>query len=149
MRKWECNRERAVHTLWQLFLVCVDIKKISTNKHKGKGFRSSLFPERLAGVKGAEPPCRPCRSGKLRLPTKSVCERSMQLRLKPTNYKSTKPPAPKFKIKQSKKFISNYLKTIKCRRLETKRHSVRNGDFGFRRKAQVRTIISIRLNTIS
>ena len=123
--------------------------KISTNKHKGKGFRSSLFPERLAEVKGAEPHCRPCRSGKLRLPTKSVCERSMQLRLKPTNYKSTKPPAPKFKIKQSKKFISNYLKTIKCRRLETKRHSVRNGDFGFRRKAQVRTIISIRLNTIS
>ena len=27
--------------MWQLFLVCVDIKKISTNKHKGKGFRKS------------------------------------------------------------------------------------------------------------
>ena len=38
---------------------------------------------------------------------------------------------------------------LKCRRLETKRCSVRNVDFGFRRKAQVRTIISIRLNTIS
>ena len=43
--------------------------KISTNKHKGKGFRSSLFPERLAGVKGAEPPCRPPQRAK------SVCER--------------------------------------------------------------------------
>ena len=31
------------------------------------------------------------------------------------------------------------LKTFLCRRLETKRRSVRNGDFGFRRKAQVRT----------
>ena len=29
-------------------------EKISTNKHKGKGFRSSLFPERLAGVQRAE-----------------------------------------------------------------------------------------------
>ena len=30
-------------------------------------------------------------------------------------------------------------KLLKCRRLETKSRSVRNGDFGFRRKAQVRT----------
>ena len=30
-------------------------------------------------------------------------------------------------------------KSISCRRLETKRHSDRNGDFGFRRKAQVRS----------
>ena len=36
-------------------------------------------------------------------------------------------------------FYRNKLKTIQCRRLETKRHSDRNGDFGFRRKAQVRT----------
>ena len=36
-------------------------------------------------------------------------------------------------------FISNKSETISCRRLETKRHSVRNGDFGFRRKAQVRS----------
>ena len=31
------------------------------------------------------------------------------------------------------------IKTFLCRRLETKRRSVRNGDFGFRRKEQVRT----------
>ena len=31
------------------------INKVRTNKHKGKGFRSSLFPERLAGVRRAEP----------------------------------------------------------------------------------------------
>ena len=35
-----------------------------------------------------------------------------------------------------------YLKTIKCRRLETKSCSVRNGDFGFHRntKHQLKTI---------
>ena len=32
-------------------------------------------------------------------------------------------------------------KSISCRRLETKRHSDRNGDFGFRREAQVRTYL--------
>ena len=38
--------------------------------------------------------------------------------------------------------ISQYKqKVISCRRLETKSRSVRNGDFGFRRKAQVRTNI--------
>ena len=43
-----------------------------------------------------------------------------------------------------KNIISQYKqKTIKCRRLETKRHSVRNGDFGFRRKAQVRTYLQL------
>ena len=31
------------------------IEKVCTNKHKGKGFRSSLFPERLAGFQRAEP----------------------------------------------------------------------------------------------
>ena len=36
-------------------------------------------------------------------------------------------------------FYQNKLKTIQCRRLETKRCSVGNVDFGFRRKAQVRT----------
>jgi len=36
-------------------------------------------------------------------------------------------------------FYQNKLKPISCRRLETKSRSVRNGDFGFRRKAQVRT----------
>ena len=36
-------------------------------------------------------------------------------------------------------------KTISCRRLETKRHSVRNGDFGFRRKAQVRTFLHLNI----
>jgi len=45
----------------------------------------------------------------------------------------------KFKIKQNKSFISNKSETISCRRLETKSRSVRNDDFGFRRKAQVRT----------
>ncbi len=36
--------------------------------------------------------------------------------------------------------ISQYKqKVISCRRLETKSRSVRNDDFGFRRKAQVRT----------
>ena len=53
--------------------------------------------------------------------------------------KILKPPAPKIQNQAEKKFISNHLKTILCRRLETKRHSDRNGDFGFRRKAQVRT----------
>ena len=41
-----------------------EYKKISTNKSKAKGLRSPL--------KG-EPPWRPCHSGKLRLPAKSVC----------------------------------------------------------------------------
>ena len=41
----------------------------------------------------------------------------------------------KFKVKQNASFISNKPETISCRRLETKSCSVRNGDFGFRRKA--------------
>ena len=44
-----------------------------------------------------------------------------------------------FKSKQNVRFISDELKSISCRRLETRKHSDRNGDFGFRRKAQVRT----------
>ena len=36
-------------------------------------------------------------------------------------------------------------KTFSCRRLETKRRSVRNGDFGFRRKAQVRTFLHLNI----
>ena len=39
----------------------------------------------------------------------------------------------------SDSFISNKSKTFSCRRLETKRCSVRNVEFGFRRKAQVRS----------
>jgi len=45
----------------------------------------------------------------------------------------------KFNIKQNVSFISGELKSISCRRLETKSRSVRNDDFGFRRKAQVRS----------
>ena len=41
-------------------------KKFSTNENKVKGLGSPLR---------AEPSGRPCRSGKLRLPTKSVCKR--------------------------------------------------------------------------
>ena len=44
-----------------------------------------------------------------------------------------------FKILQMNLFSQYKQKAIKCRRLETKRHSDRNGDFGFRRKAQVRS----------
>ncbi len=55
----------------------------------------------------------------------------------------------KFKSLQMNIISQSKPKTFSCRRLETKSCSVRNGDFGFRRKAQVRTIISIRLNTIS
>ena len=44
-----------------------------------------------------------------------------------------------FKVLQMNIFYRNKLKTIQCRRLETKRCSVRNVEFGFRRKAQVRT----------
>ncbi len=41
---------------------------------------------------------------------------------------------------QQMNILSQYKqKTISCRRLEIKRRSVRNGDFDFRRKAQVRT----------
>ena len=39
----------------------------------------------------------------------------------------------------NKYFISNKPKSFLCRRLETKRCSVRNVEFGFRRKAQART----------
>jgi len=38
-----------------------------------------------------------------------------------------------FKSKQNVRFISNKSETISCRRLEIKRCSVRNSDFGFRR----------------
>ena len=44
-----------------------------------------------------------------------------------------------FKILQMNFFYQYEPKSISCRRLETKRHSDRNGDFGFRRKAQVRS----------
>ena len=47
------------------------------------------------------------------------------------------------KSKQNVRFISDNLKSISCRRLETKRCSVRNVDFGFRRKAQVRTYLQL------
>ena len=48
---------------------------------QGKGFRSSLFPERLAGVQRAEPSGRPPQR------TKSVCERLKQVSQYPTDKK--------------------------------------------------------------
>ena len=57
--------------------------------------------------------------------------------------KSIKPPAPKIQSLTNDNNISNKLKTLSCRRLETERCSVRNSDFSFRRKAQVRTYLHI------
>ena len=105
-------------------------QKFSTNESKVKG---------LGGQLGAEP------FGRCPQTAKSFCERLKLIKYSWLIKKSKSRLHRKFKVKQSKKFISNKPKSISCRRLETKRHSDRNGDFGFRRKAQVRTYLQLNL----
>ena len=107
------------------------IKKHSTNKHKGKKFSPPF--QRWQGSRGRRHlVALAAVVNYVYLRNPFVCGKNNQTDSGQIR-KSIKPPAPKIQSLTNDNNISNKLKTLSCRRLETERCSVRNGDFSFRR----------------
>ena len=119
-------------------LICVHeikaqqtIKRAGTNKHKGKKFSTPF--QRWQGSRGRRHlVALAAVVNYVYLRNPFVCGKNNQTDSGQIR-KSIKPPAPKIQSLTNDNNISNKLKTLLCRRLETERCSVRNGDFSFRR----------------
>ena len=107
--------------------------KISTNKHKVKGLGQAFFPKGLRVSRGQSHLVAVRRQRNL-----FACGINDKIVSRLTN-KSQSRLHSEFKTLQMNIIFQFKQKTFSCRRLETKRRSVRNVDFGFRRKAQART----------
>ena len=109
------------------------LKRSAQISTRAKGLDQAFFPKGLRVSKGQSPWSLSADSEIFSLTAKVIKPLADKLKIPQSRLHK------KFNIKQNVSFISNKPKTISCRRLETKSRSVRNDDFGFRRKAQVRS----------
>ena len=113
-------------------MVTIKSAQIST---KAKGLGQAFFPKGLRVSKGQSPWSLSADS-EIRLLTVNIIKATADKLKIPKAACTENSKSSKMKVS----FQTNQ-KLLKCRRLETKSRSVRNDDFGFRRKAQVRTNI--------
>ncbi len=111
------------------------LKRSAQISTKVKGLDQAFFPKGLRVSKGQSPWSLSADSEIFSLTAKVIKAIADKLKI-PKAACTENSKSSKMKVS----FQTNQ-KLLKCRRLETKSRSVRNDDFGFRRKAQVRTNI--------